>query len=169
MSEQIRCKNFDYLITSKCTLNCKLCSNYIPYIPAPIHTPKEIAFQEIKAFFEVWDYADRIELIGGEPLLHPNFYEILAECLKYQSQFGKIRITTNATIIPKKEVFDLICATDKRIEFLLDDYGPLSKNLDEIRQICDDYAIPYRVDCYHGESQYANGWIYFGDCKTELG
>lgn len=169
MSEQIRCKNFDYFITSKCTLNCKLCSNYIPYIPNPFHTPKETAFREIKAFFQIWDYADRIELIGGEPLLHPDFYEILRECLKYQSQFGKIRITTNSTIVPEERVFALIRETEKRVEFLLDNYGPLSKNLEVIRQQCDAYQIPYRIDNYYGENQYSNGWIYFGDCKTDLG
>lgn len=170
MSDKIVCKNFDYFITSRCTLNCKLCSNYIPYIPHPFHTPKETAFREMKEFFQIWDYADRIELIGGEPLFHPEFFEILEESLKYESQFGKIRITTNGTIIPSEKIFSLIRETDKRIEFLVDDYGPqLSKNLPQIIAKCDEYDIPYRVDTYHGDSQYSNGWIYFGDCKTDLG
>lgn len=169
MGEQITCKNFDYFITSKCTLNCKLCSNYIPYIPKPFHTPKETSFQEMREFFRIWDYADRIEFIGGEPLLHPDFKEILKESLRYADQFGKIRITTNATILPSEELFSIIRGSDKRIEFLLDNYGPLSKNLDRIIEKCTQYGIPYRVDTYCGDTQYANGWIWFGDCKTERG
>ena len=169
MSEQITCKNFDYFITSRCTLNCKLCSNYIPYLPNPFHTPKETAFREMREFFRIWDYADRIEFIGGEPLFHPEFFDILKESLRYEGQFGKIRITTNGTIVPSEDIFSLIRGSDKRIEFLLDDYGTLSKNLTQIIEKCAKYDIPYRVDTYHGDSQYANGWIYFGDCTTLRG
>ena len=169
MTDRIECKNFDYFITSKCTLNCKLCSNYIPYIPAPFHTPKETSFREMEEFFKIWDYAERIELIGGEPLFHPNFFDILQESLKYHEQFDKIRITTNGTIVPDEKVFALIRDFHKRIEFLIDDYGELSKNKDKLIEKCEQYSIPYRVDTYHGDAQYSNGWIYFGDCKTERG
>lgn len=169
MSEQITCKNFDFFITWKCTMNCKLCTSHVPYIPKPFHTPKETVFREIREFFRIWDYADRIELIGGEPLLHPDLLEIVKESLRYRRQFGRIRISTNATIVPSVELLSFMRDSDVHIEFFLSDYGPYSRKLSEIVEKCEQYVIPYEVRTYYGDAQYADGWVDLGDCETYRG
>lgn len=161
--DQLVAKIFDFFITQRCTMNCKLCAAAVPYIHNPIHTPKEVAFQELKKFFEVWDYAERVEFIGGEPLTHPSLYEIVKEALKYQEHFGKLRITTNATIVPSDKLCDLAANCGKEFDFIVDDYGVRSKNLKPLLTQLDKYKIPFRVDIYHGEDQRFGGWINFGD------
>ena len=160
---KIIAKIFDFFITQRCTMNCKLCAAAVPYIHNPVHTPKEVAFKELKEFFRVWDYADRVEFIGGEPLTHPQLYEIVKESLKYQEKFGKLRITTNATIVPSDRLCDLAANCGKEFDFIVDDYGEYSKNLVPLLKQLEKYHIPFRVDTYHGENQRFGGWINFGD------
>lgn len=167
--EKIVAKIFDFFITQRCTMNCKLCAAAVPYIKNPCHTPLETAKKEMEKFFEVWDYAERIEFIGGEPLMHPQIYDIVKAALKYREQFGKMRITTNATIVPSDELCQLIVDCGESFDFIVDDYGPeLSKNLKPLTEKLDRYRIPYRIDIYHGDNQRFGGWIYFGDYKTVL-
>ena len=167
MSEKLTAKIFDFFITTKCTMSCKLCAAAIPYIEHPKHTPKEIAFREMQEFFKIWDYAERVELIGGEPLMHPDICEIAKETLKYKDQFGGIRVTTNATIVPSDDLLEFAASCDKYFDFVVDDYGELSKNLIPLTTKLDKYGVPYRVDVYHGENQRFGGWVYFGDYNKQ--
>lgn len=163
MADKLVAKIFDFFITTRCTMNCKLCAAAVPYIKKPCHTPKEQAFREIEKFFEIWDYAERVEFIGGEPLMHPDIYEIVYEALKYKDQFGKLRITTNATIVPDDKLLALARDCGKEFDFIIDDYGKYSVNLNRLLKKLDEYDLPYRVDVYHGDNQRYNGWVYFGD------
>ncbi|MCL5072727.1 MAG: hypothetical protein M1308_17815, partial [Actinobacteria bacterium] len=106
---------------------------------------------------------DRVELLGGEPLLHPEIVEIVKEILKYKGRFDLIRITTNCTIVPSQELIEVINNSDCIFDFILDDYGKYSVNFKCIQELFDKNGIPYRTDVYHGENQRFEGWIHFGD------
>lgn len=165
MKERVTAKIFDFFITTKCTLNCKLCAAGVPYILEPHHTDLQVAFQEMEKFFQVFDYVDRIEFIGGEPLMHPDIAEIVKEASKYKDQFGYMRITTNATIVPSEKLLKELRESGCKYDFIVDNYGKLSVNFDNLVKVLDDNHITYRVDVYHGkrENQRFGGWIDFGD------
>ena len=86
-------KRFDKIyveITNVCNLNCKF---------------RKKEFMKLKDFNividKIKDYTDLILLhIKGEPLLHPNLYEILEECEK---SGVLVNITTNTTLLIEKE------------------------------------------------------------------
>lgn len=161
--KKIVAKNFSLFITQKCTMNCKLCVAAAPYIENPIHTPLEMVRKEIEKFFEVWDFSERVELVGGEPLMHPQILEIAKEVFKYSDKFDNMRITTNATILPSDDLCEFISSCDKFVDFCVDDYGEYSKNLEQLTRKLEKYDIPYRIDVYHGEEQRFGGWVDFGD------
>lgn len=165
MSERVTAKIFDFFITTKCTLNCKLCAAGVPFIKEPKHTALETAFEEMKRFFQVFDYVDRIEFIGGEPLMHPDIAEIVKEATKYKNQFGFMRITTNATIVPNEKLLKVLRESGCKYDFIVDNYGKLSVNFDNLIKVLDDNDIVYRVDIYYGkrENQRFGGWIDFGN------
>lgn len=163
MENKLTAKIFDWFITTKCTMNCKLCAAAVPYVKKPKHTTKETAIRELHEFFAVWDYAERIEFIGGEPLLHPDICQLVKEALCYADRFDRLRITTNATIVPSDDLCHLIANCGKEFDFIIDDYGKLSKNLQPLVEKLDRYSIPYRIDKYHGEDQRFGGWIHFGN------
>jgi hypothetical protein len=135
----------------------------VPYHPNPKHTPVETAFREIREFFRIWDYVERVEFIGGESLLHPNILDIIREVMNYSNQFDRIRITTNATIVPGDELLGYVRNCGKYADFILSDYGPYSINLNRIVEKLTKYDIPYRIDQYHGNDQYFGGWVSFGN------
>jgi len=123
----------------------------------------DVAKREIKEFFNIWDYAERVEFIGGEPLMHPNILEIVKEMLKYKDCFSRMRITTNATIIPSDELCELVASCGRIFDFIVDDYGEYSKNLEKVINKLEYYNIPYRLDIYHGDNQRYNGWVIYGE------
>lgn len=165
MKERVTAKIFDFFITTKCTLNCKLCATGIPNILNPGHTDLQMAYQEMEKFFQVFDYVDRIEFIGGEPLMHPYIAEIVQEATKYKDQFGYMRITTNATIVPDEKLLKVLRESGCKYDFIVDNYGELSVNFDNLIKVLDENDITYRVDVYYGkrENQRFGGWIDFGN------
>lgn len=159
-------KILEFFLTTRCTLNCKMCLCAIPYQPVKRDTPKEELFRHFALAFPLYDEIGRVELIGGEPMLHPDLPEIVLELLKYRDKFKKIRITTNGTIAPSPALIDAVHqaqAAGLEFDFLVDDYGPLSHKLSEIRDVLAREHIDCRVDCYTGDDQRGNGWLCYGD------
>ena len=163
MVDRIVANVFDLCITTKCTLKCMNCVACIPYITNQKHSSKEVVFREIEEFFNVFDYAGRIEIIGGEPLLHPDLLEIVKKAVKYKSQYGFLRITTNCTIEPRDDLLEYIKNCGVHFDFILGDYGEPSIAYTSVKKKIDEYNIPNRTDKYHGNKPHFNGWIDFGD------
>jgi organic radical activating enzyme len=97
----------DFPITTRCTLNCRDCMQYIPYRPKhdiPIETLK----QELDALFRNVSFVGEISIIGGEPFLHkqlPDLLEYIRE--NYRGHIGSLVITTNSTVTPELRVLEL--------------------------------------------------------------
>ncbi|MBR1494049.1 MAG: radical SAM protein [Acidaminococcaceae bacterium] len=163
MENRLVSRVLDFYITTHCSLNCKLCMTDIPQIRDKHHIPVDSLVKQLEAFFHVWDYAARLEYMGGEPLMHPDMYDIIKETLRFRDQFRDLRIATNGTIIPNDQVLELIASCGKFFDFVVDDYGPLSKNIKEVTERLEYYKIPYRIDVYTGENQHFNGWVKLGD------
>ncbi len=163
MSNQLISKVLDFYITTNCTLNCKLCMTDVPRIPDRHHVPVETLVSELEAYFKIWDHTKRLEFMGGEPLMHPDIFNIVKESLQFQSFYDNMRITTNATIVPDDDLLELIAGCGKHFDFVVDNYGPLSRNLTELTSKLDFYKIPYRVDLYTGENQHFRGWVDLGN------
>ena len=165
-------KILEFFVTTRCTLRCKMCLCAIPYQPVKRDTPKEELFAHFARAFPLYDKIGRVELIGGEPMLHPDLPEIVLELLKYRDKFGKIRITTNGTILPSPALIDAVHRAQEAglaFDFLVDDYGPLSRRLPEIRALLEKEHIDCRVDRYTGDSQRGNGWLCYGDFTLREG
>ena len=168
-NNRIEANVFDLFITNRCTMNCKMCCAYVPHVKNAHHSDKDVVFREMKGFFEVFDYANRIEILGGEPLMHPDLLAIVKEATKYKEQFGDIRITTNCTIVPGDELLAYIKNCGVLFDFVLDDYGEISRHCRQVQDKIKEYNIPFRVDRYYGDEQeqYYSGWIDFGNNKCK--
>lgn len=81
-------------ITNSCNLNCSFCSP----------TKRSNTFMSVDDFemilLKIKDYTNIVYLhVKGEPLLHPNFEQLLTICEKNKMQ---VHITTNATLLKKQ-------------------------------------------------------------------
>ena len=148
--------------TTVCTLRCKLCALGIPYLKSPKHEPIELLSQELSRLFKIWDYAERVDVGGGEPLCHPEIVDILEEILKYRDHYDSIRVVTNCTIMPDERLWNVLQKYRDIAGFLLDDYGQHSPKAKQIKKMCEERGIAYKYNVYYGNDQYCDGWIDFG-------
>jgi hypothetical protein len=134
----------------------------VPYQKHPINYKCESLKKDIDGFFEIFDRCNHFDIEGGEPLLHPDVAEVVRHALLYKDRFTKIVLLTNGTLIPKTELLEL--CRNEPVFFIIDDYGEkLSVKKTQMIKLLEEYKIDYRVDTYHGENQYYDGWVDFGD------
>ena len=75
-------------LTERCNLSCKFCYNS----QKPIDSPNiPVILERLHS-----EHIPEIVLTGGEPILHPNFREILIKCTQI---FQKTMVQTNGTMI----------------------------------------------------------------------
>ncbi len=81
-------------ITNKCNLSCEFC-------PKDNLEKRDMKIEEFEEILKkINKYTEYIYLhVKGEPLIHPQFSEIINLCLKYNK---KVNITTNGTMMKKR-------------------------------------------------------------------
>lgn len=117
------------LITDKCNLACKGC-NHLRFrnerkgyteIAAPI------LIADLKKILEAVDFIGQITVVGGEPFLHNDLYQILRDVLLL-SKIDKIEVITNGTVIPiNRNVFEVLA--HERITVEISGYKELPNKL----------------------------------------
>ncbi len=163
----LREKVLGFRICTPCTLNCQYCSTSTPQYRKdgkPYFVSLDMFQRECQGAFKIYDFVECVTLSGGEPLLHKDIADITAYTLKtFSSQFNRFRITTNGTMLPSAALLDAIHTySDGKVEFTIDDYGPVSDKVKKLAQILRENHIPFRIDQYTGENQYCGGWVDFG-------
>lgn len=97
-------------LTERCTLKCKKCAHACNLVPIDTDDMSlEYAKYTADTFFSKVDYCNEFVLIGGEPFLYKNLFEIIEYIgEKYRSQINIFSITTNGTIVPKDDILTLL-------------------------------------------------------------
>lgn len=100
------------LVSNKCTLTCVGCNHLRDHYVAADH--KDISAAQILAdlekFVSAVDMVNKLVLVGGESMLHPEIETIL-EGVMALPKVGVLHVITNGTVIPKsKRVFDLLAS-----------------------------------------------------------
>lgn len=136
------------MITSRCTLNCKECSVYIPYVENHRDDNDwEQMVSDIKVFLDAAKELQEIELFGGEPLLHPDLHKIVS-ALKSEPRIHQISVITNGTILPNEQLIKAL-ADDKRTIYRMSSYGnKLSTKIGETELILKQNNIRYEIIDY---------------------
>lgn len=132
----------EYAVTTRCTLKCKKCSNLIPYM----YPGKDISIykvkEEIENFLKYVDFVYRFKIHGGEPFLYKDIAEVL-ELLVTNEKVGEVRISTNGTIIPDKDVLKKL--KNHRVCIFVSDYGKeISPNREKLIEILKEENIRFR-------------------------
>lgn len=156
-------QNLTVLLTSKCTLKCKLCATYAPLKKLPCHYPSNIVIKSVARYFECIDMVNLFTLSGGEPFLHPELDILLSDFQQYENRLNKFEIITNGTVLPDNSILELLKFSDK-VDILIDDYGPtISVNVRKLTEQLDRFCIHYRVRKYYGEDAHLGGWLNISD------
>jgi MoaA/NifB/PqqE/SkfB family radical SAM enzyme len=113
------------ILGSICSLKCKHCVEHVPYIAKENKRfiPKETILRDIQTLAAACEFVAVLDLVGGEPFLHPELPEIVSEVRKI-SNIGIVNVFTNGTIMPDKALLESLT-----MDFCTVDLSNYSKNL----------------------------------------
>jgi organic radical activating enzyme len=136
---------FGYIVGQACTLRCIHCCEAVPFQKEHKFVPKDVIIDNVRKIAAASQFLTFVELIGGEPFLHPDFQK-LVEGLMEIKNIGYIKSFTNGTIVPSPE----LCQTLKNPRFMLQisNYekqatGKLLENIHATRKMLKDQEVPY--------------------------
>ena len=129
------------IITTRCTLKCKECSNLIPYYSVPKDYPAEDILYWICNLTEAINELIILELVGGEPFLHKELKKILEVSLELD-KIQRIELTTNGSIVPNDEIQELL--QNDRVYVRISDYSCLV-NSDRVVKVLEAKGINYEL------------------------
>lgn len=135
-------RSIDLVITEKCSLKCKDCSNLMQYYEAPVDISYNEIIQDFNDLTKAVDHIYEVRLIGGEPFMNKEIYKII-EYIVASPKITKLVVYSNAMIPIKPSQTHII--QHPKIVFSLTDYGDLAKNTKRVTQSLDDLGVAYRL------------------------
>lgn len=154
-SEVLYLQSIDLMITEQCSLKCKDCGHLMQYYSSPKHRKKEEIFAYLDRIDQVFDVIGGVQILGGEPLMNQEVYEIV-EYAQSKESIETVHVVTNATILPKKEKMGKFNPT--KVDFVISDYENERQKIPEIRSLLGELGI----SCDLASS---GQWIDYADIK----
>ena len=132
-------------ITSKCTLNCKECTHFIPlYKQKGIVRDIDVTalLENIDLLMSKIDKCFTFRVLGGEPFLHKDLSVIL-DRLTSEPKVKHVEVATNGTILPDENT--LRALSHSKVSVGISNYGFLSCHKDELVKICTERGITVKL------------------------
>ena len=166
----LKTKRMSIVPTFVCTLRCRLCSNHMPEFEQPPRASVEELKSDIDALFSLFDHIEWLQFVGGEIFTHRHLDGVFDYCKQYASQFDRLIVETNATVLPTEAELESLLSYGKKLKVMISDYGELSKARDRFVEVCEENGIEYVLKRYYGdpESQHFGGWIDNTPCRDLL-
>lgn len=159
MDEKLTARRLAIVPTTKCSLNCELCGDFLYGPVKRREIPFEDVCRDIDACFALFDHVEWLQFVGGEVFVYPDFARLLNYVQKYRARFDRLIIETNATIFANEEEQTAILAYGQDISIYISNYGELSRARDQFVEFTEQHQIDCNLKKYHGQDQYFSGWI----------
>ena len=130
--------SLDAVVTERCSLKCKSCSNLMQYYAHPQNVDIEELKQSIDSMLDKVDQIYDLRILGGEPFMNAEFVKIV-DAYKEESKISRISIYSNATIFPKEDILEHL--KHPKVWMIMSDYGELSGKLEEWKRWCTENAV----------------------------
>lgn len=141
-SAGIYIKSLDVVLTEQCTLKCYDCANLMQYYTKPRKCSHETILKATDRFLSSINHLFEFRLLGGEPFIDKAMHDILSP-LAQQEKVSCIIVYTNGTIIPNTAILESL--TNKKVQVQVTDYGSLSRQLNPLLKLFDQYKINYTI------------------------
>ncbi len=179
--DRIDIPQIEFNLTTRCTLRCKHCSNFIPQIKSDEHS--SISIEEFKIELDnLLKAAHRIKnliLIGGEPLLVKNLDEYIVYAAS-KNQVERVWIVTNGTLLIPEKVLSTAKKYNHKFTIWLSNYSKNEelksklKHEEILKQIQDaNLDYDYKQDLSWGYTSPINSealrntsYEYFEECSN---
>lgn len=152
MPDKLFLRSIDMIITERCSLKCRNCSNLTQYYQDPQDADLKELLKDIDRLSAIIDEVNEFRVLGGEPLMNREAHLIIKRLID-EPKAKRVVIYTNGTIIPREEQIESL--KDNKVLFFITDYGPFSRDLNNLTQKLLSHKIAFYV-------QKAGGWT---DCS----
>lgn len=95
---KVQTKRLEINVTHHCNLFCKGCSHLSPLLPRFFISPDQL-YKELSLLSKYCE-PELISLVGGEPLLHPDFLNVV-KAVRSSGISKRIRVVTNGILLHK--------------------------------------------------------------------
>lgn len=169
-------RSVDLIITERCSLKCKDCSNLMQYYDSPKNVELDILFQSIDALCSALDEIMELRVIGGDAFMNKQ-WPLVVERLVGESKIKRVVIYTNGAIVPGLDCVPVL--KHPKVLTIVTDYGKLSRNMDKLISYFNEYEIAHRIlhvdnwlDCAslkkHNRTEKENAKIYQDCCAKNM-
>lgn len=150
--ERLTVQSVDLIVTERCSMKCRDCSNLMQYYERPENADLNEMFQTIDRLSSEMDEVYEVRVIGGEPFMNKEVH-LVVEKLTSKANINKVSIFTNATILPREHQWEAF--EHEKVRFFITEYD-LSKKLQPLTAELERRGIAYVCEK-------ANGWT---DCAS---
>ena len=159
MEEKLIARRLAIVPTTNCTLNCRLCGDFLCGPVKRRDIPFEDVCRDIDACFDLFDRVEWLQFVGGEVFIYRDFAKLLDYVQKYRERFDRLIIETNATIFGNEATQRAMLRYGKDLGIYISDYGDLSRAKGEFVAFAEANNIFCNLKKYNGDVQYYGGWI----------
>ncbi|THF65691.1 radical SAM protein [Pseudothauera nasutitermitis] len=139
---QLFLRSVDLIITERCSLKCKDCSNLMQYYEQPRNMTVEEILHSIQTLCALADEIMEVRIIGGDAFMHKQWPEVVGQ-LVGEAKIKRIAIYTNGAIVPKDEQAALL--QHPKVLLVVTDYGQLSRNMGPLRAWLAQHDVAHRI------------------------
>ena len=151
--EKLTVQSVDLMITEKCSMKCRDCSNLMQYYEHPENADMAEMLAMIDGLCDKMDEIYEFRVIGGEPFMHKELHTVVAYTTA-KPNVRKVAIFTNATIVPRDHQWAAL--QNEKVRLFITDYDELSRNRLNLVAELEARGIAYVCEK-------ANGWT---DCAS---
>ena len=141
--ERIYMYSLDVVVTERCSLKCKECSNLMQYYKQPKNLDMGELQNTIDNILSKIDQLHQLRILGGEPFMNAEFVKLI-DRNKDDPKVSKIMVLSNATIFPSEEMLEHL--KQPKVFMFMSDYGELSRKLNTWIDWCEANGVRYLVN-----------------------
>ena len=151
-------KRLSIVPTLRCTLKCKLCSNHMPEFKKPYDVSYEEMTKDIASIFELFDYIEWLQFVGGEIFLVKYMADVYEYCYKYYADADLV-ISSRYHMVTPCNAMGIPCIfVNRNINYYKKDIR--LDTLNPTIQFCDIENVK-NID-------WNPSWIEFNDLKKKM-
>lgn len=133
-------QTLDVMITERCSLRCKDCSNLMQYYRNPEDLDFDRLFRALDRLMGSIDHLLEFRVLGGETFMNKQAHRYLERLGDYANA-SRIVVYSNGTILPRPEVLQWLRREDALVR--ITDYGEVSRRVTEMTGVLEHEGIAY--------------------------
>ena len=158
----VKYERFCFPVNLKCNLRCKLCAEHAPYYEKPYYPSFTELTEQLDALFHLVEHIGKFDITGGEPFLRNDLPEVIRYIYDhYRSQIGKIRVSTNGTLLPPDGFVESAKLWEDDFFIIVDNYS-VSHKSKEVSEILKLTELAFELRDYSTDL-HCDGWVDYGD------